>query len=57
MAHLVGGWSVEAVGDDVSREFPGRPGISTRRSGFLPHGLCFIESLGLLDGRLELVIV
>ena len=53
----VGGWSVETVGIDVSRDFPGRPGVLTRCSGVRPHGLCSIESLGLPDCLFELVVV
>ena len=57
VGHLVGGWSVETVEVDVSRDFPGRPGILMRRGAVLPHGLCFVESLGLLNGLLELMIL
>ena len=56
VGHLVGGWSVEAVGVDVSRDFPGRPSILMCCIGVLTYGLCSIESLGLFNGFLELVV-
>ena len=57
VGHLVGGRSVEAVGVDISRDFPGRPSILMCCIGVLTYSLCFIEFLGLFNGFLELVVV